>query len=215
MILGVCCDFSCLLPFTSLCLFCWLHDSGGLSADWCRPMKLCRCLHTGRARKMKVRSPMIDVATHRQMEVEEVIQIDIKPGWKSGTKVTFPGKGGGKPPADIQFIVEEQSHPRFQRDSNDLIYCAKVSLKDALLGGTLEIEHLDGNKLPVRFAGPVQPSLPMVLRCAPHYLHSISYCFSLSVPTELAECSVTCINLMFCVGGKACPSPSLLALMVT
>lgn len=119
---------------------------------------------------MKVRSPMVDTATRRQMEVEEVIQIDIKPGWKSGTKVTFPGKGGetpGKPPADIQFIVEEQPHLRFQRDSNDLIYCPKISLKDALLGGTLEIEHLDGTKLPVRFPGPVQPSVPMVLRCAP------------------------------------------------
>lgn len=113
-----------------------------------------------------MRVQTVDAATRRQ---EEVIQIDIKPGWKGGTKVTFPGKGGeqpGKPPADIQFIVEEQPHPRFQRDGNDLVYSPKISLKDALLGGTLEIDHLDGNKLPVRFAGPVQPSQPMVLRCA-------------------------------------------------
>ena len=55
----------------------------------------------------------------------EILEINIKPGWKRGTKITFPNKGdahGGVTPADIVFTVDEKPHPHFRRDGNDLIY---------------------------------------------------------------------------------------------
>ena len=45
------------------------------------------------------------------MTVEEVLSIHIKPGWKKGTKITFPGKGNyelGRAPGDLIFVVDEK-----------------------------------------------------------------------------------------------------------
>ena len=41
--------------------------------------------------------------------VEEILTIEIKPGWKKGTKITFPEKGNqelGFFPADLIFVVD-------------------------------------------------------------------------------------------------------------
>ena len=40
---------------------------------------------------------------------DKVLSITIKPGWKSGTKVTFPKEGDqnpGRTPADIAFVIK-------------------------------------------------------------------------------------------------------------
>ena len=84
--------------------------------------------------------------------VEEVLTINIKPGWKKGTKITFPEKGNEKPgitPADLVFVVDEKSHDLFKRDGNDLIVSQKISLADALGGTTISIPHLSGKILTI------------------------------------------------------------------
>lgn len=49
----------------------------------------------------------------------QVLEINVKPGWKEGTKITFEGKGnetrGGGPTPDLVFVVREAPHPRFTR----------------------------------------------------------------------------------------------------
>ena len=49
-------------------------------------------LYKGSTRKMKIQRTITD-ASHQSMRVSEVLTIDVKPGWKSGTKITFPEKG--------------------------------------------------------------------------------------------------------------------------
>ncbi|KAI3689400.1 hypothetical protein L2E82_47356 [Cichorium intybus] len=47
--------------------------------------------------------------TKKMKMVEEILNINIKPGWKKGMKITFPEKGNGQPnttPADLVFICE-------------------------------------------------------------------------------------------------------------
>jgi DnaJ-class molecular chaperone len=64
---------------------------------------------------------------------DKVLTIEIKPGWKQGTKITFPREGDQTPstiPADIVFIIKDKVHPVFRRDGSDLLYTAKISLKD-------------------------------------------------------------------------------------
>jgi len=72
--------------------------------------------------------------------VEEVLKIDIKPGWKRGTKITFPGKGNqeaeSKTPDDLIFVVDEKPHAFFKRDGNDLVVTQKILLVEALVGKT-------------------------------------------------------------------------------
>ena len=85
-------------------------------------------------------------------QVDKILQIDVQPGWKNGTKVTFDREGDevpGRVPADFVFVVEEQPHDAFTRDGRDLMYRHTVSLAQAVSGFTLEITHLDGRVIPV------------------------------------------------------------------
>lgn len=101
--------------------------------------------------KLKVTRSVFDAASGRAAPVSEVVEIGVKPGWKARTKVTFPGKGDergpGRPPADLQFVVEELPHARFTRRGNDLHASVKVPLVDALCGGEAAVETLDGRRL--------------------------------------------------------------------
>lgn len=56
----------------------------------------------------------------------------MKPGWKSGTKVTFQKEGDqipGKIPSDIVFIIRDKPHPLYRREGSDLRFTARLTLK--------------------------------------------------------------------------------------
>ncbi|KAE8700173.1 hypothetical protein F3Y22_tig00110560pilonHSYRG00066 [Hibiscus syriacus] len=62
--------------------------------------------------------------TRRQVQESDILTIDVKPGWKKGTKMTFQDKGNELPnqlPAYLVFIIDEKSHDLYKRDGNDLI----------------------------------------------------------------------------------------------
>eukprot|EP00033_Pygsuia_biforma_P002116 GCRY01002348.1.p1 GENE.GCRY01002348.1~~GCRY01002348.1.p1 ORF type:complete len:307 (+),score=58.31 GCRY01002348.1:189-1109(+) len=89
---------------------------------------------------------------HSSQSVNKSLSIDVKPGWKAGTKITFAQEGDEAPgiiPADVIFVVEETKHSRFEREGNNLIYHATVPLVKALTGGMVEIETLDNRILKV------------------------------------------------------------------
>lgn len=94
------------------------------------------------------------------MPVEEILTIDLKPGWKKGTKITFPEKGNEAPhliPADIVFIIDEKPHDVFTRDGNDLITSQKISLVEALTGYTVHLMTLDGRSLTIPINSVIHP----------------------------------------------------------
>ncbi|CAI0627681.1 unnamed protein product, partial [Linum tenue] len=98
--------------------------------------------------------------------VEEILKIDIKPGWKKGTKITFPEKGNQEPgvrPADLIFVVDEKPHALFKRDGNDLVVHRKVSLLEALSGKTVELTTLDGRFLTVPVDEVIKPGHEVVI----------------------------------------------------
>ena len=64
---------------------------------------------------------------------EKVLTINVKPGWKSGTKITFQREGDQAPnkiPADIVFIIRDKPHQHFKREGPDLKYSCKITLKE-------------------------------------------------------------------------------------
>ncbi|KAF0985644.1 hypothetical protein HZS_2989, partial [Henneguya salminicola] len=69
---------------------------------------------------------------------EKIFTINIKPGWKEGTKITFSKEGdrlNRHIPSDVIFIIKDKPHPFFSRDSdNNLIFVAKIKLWEALCG---------------------------------------------------------------------------------
>jgi len=101
------------------------------------------------------------------MPVEEILTIEIKPGWKKGTKITFPEKGNEQPnviPADIVFIIDEKPHSVFKRDGNDLTVTQKISLVEALTGYTVHLTTLDGRRLTVPINNIIHPEYEEVVR---------------------------------------------------
>jgi len=93
---------------------------------------------------------------------DKVLKIDVKPGWKSGTKVTFAKEGDkipGKIPADIAFIIRDKPHPIFSRDGSNIKYTYKVPLREALCGTVVQVPTLEGKKVGINCTGEVlQPT---------------------------------------------------------
>jgi DnaJ homolog subfamily B member 4 len=107
------------------------------------------------------------VSGRKTIPVEEILTIDVKPGWKKGTKITFPEKGNETPhtiPADLVFIIDEKPHPVFTRDGNDLVVTQRIPLAEALTGHTAHLTTLDGRSLTVPITSVIQPGYEEVVR---------------------------------------------------
>merc|ERR1719410_1370485 len=111
----------------------------------------------GAEKKMKI-SRKIRHDDGRVSSEDKVLKINVKPGWKSGTKVTFSQEGDrvpGKIPADIAFIIKDKPHPIFTRDGVDIKYSYKVPLREALCGTIVQVPTLDGKKVGINCSGEV------------------------------------------------------------
>eukprot|EP00698_Gefionella_okellyi_P002931 TRINITY_DN12777_c0_g1_i1.p1 TRINITY_DN12777_c0_g1~~TRINITY_DN12777_c0_g1_i1.p1 ORF type:complete len:346 (+),score=74.43 TRINITY_DN12777_c0_g1_i1:79-1116(+) len=103
-------------------------------------------LYAGATKKLKITRTLTD-PSGQSVPAEKVLTVNIKPGWKSGTKVTFPEEGDERPgvvPADICFIIQEAPHGRFTRQGDNLIHTANITLKEALCGTSVNVLSLDG-----------------------------------------------------------------------
>ncbi|KAG0560223.1 hypothetical protein M758_10G159000 [Ceratodon purpureus] len=122
-------------------------------------------LYKGSTRKMKISRSIAD-ASGKTMPVEEILTIEVKPGWKKGTKITFPEKGNEQPgmvAADLVFVIDERPHDTFKRDGNDLIVTKKISLVEALTGCSFSLGTLDGRSLSISIPDVIHPGYEKVL----------------------------------------------------
>uniref|UniRef100_A0A7C8ZJZ6 J domain-containing protein n=2 Tax=Opuntia streptacantha TaxID=393608 RepID=A0A7C8ZJZ6_OPUST len=122
-------------------------------------------LYKGAKKKMKISRTIIDV-TGKTRTVEEILTIDIKPGWKKGTKITFPEKGNQEPgviPSDLIFVIDEKPHGVYRRDGNDLIVDQEITLLEALTGKDLELATLDGRNLIIPVIDTIKPGHEMII----------------------------------------------------
>ena len=97
---------------------------------------------------------------------DKVLTVTVKPGWKEGTKITFPEEGDqfpGRIPADIVFIIKQKPDPVFRRDGNNLHYTVSISLREALCGITLHIPTLDGQVIQYPVKNIVNPKTEIKL----------------------------------------------------
>lgn len=83
---------------------------------------------------------------------DKILTIDVKPGWKAGTKIRFPNEGDELPNGatqDIEFILEEKPHDTFTRRGDDLIVDLELTLLEALSGFSKPVKTLEGRTLHV------------------------------------------------------------------
>ncbi|KAG0277275.1 hypothetical protein BGZ95_006201 [Linnemannia exigua] len=106
-------------------------------------------LAKGGTKRLKVNRKVRDGSGR---SAEKILTIDIKPGWKAGTKIRFPNEGDELPNGatqDIEFVLEEKPHDTFTRRGDDLIVDLELTLLEALSGFSKTVKTLDGRTLPV------------------------------------------------------------------
>jgi DnaJ family protein B protein 4 len=148
------------------------QQSGPPPPEITRPLPVSlQDLYTGTTLHMKVSRKLLSGEAE-----EKVLDINVLPGWKSGTKIRFPKAGNevrldpatNEPVApDLVFVVEDKEHPTIKREGNDLITTVKIPLVDALTNPPTPhspsslprtVKHLDGRNLHIpRPLGVVKP----------------------------------------------------------
>ncbi|CDJ66844.1 heat shock protein 40, putative [Eimeria necatrix] len=122
-------------------------------------------LYTGTTKKMKIGRTRFH--NGRPVKEDNVVTVDVKAGWKEGTKITFSGEGGQEtpngPPGDLIFVVKCKPHSRFTRDGSHLIYKVPVPLLKALVGFTVPVTTLDNRTLHVKIDQVVNPKYRKVV----------------------------------------------------
>ncbi|KAJ2753707.1 Molecular chaperone (DnaJ super) [Coemansia aciculifera] len=90
---------------------------------------------------------------------DKVLQVDVKPGWKAGTKIRFQNEGDdmGHGAQDIVFVLEEKPHALFKRDGDDLKVDMALTLEEALCGFKKPIQLLNGKTIQVNNTSIVKP----------------------------------------------------------
>lgn len=95
------------------------------------------------------------------VEEAKVLTIGVKPGWKKGTKITFPCEGDeiiGGISADIIFVIQEKADDcGYVRDGHNLIYTYRLNLADALTDCSLQIPTLDQRTISIACPEVVSP----------------------------------------------------------
>lgn len=88
---------------------------------------------SGCTKKMKISRKRLNPDGRTTRTEDKILTVEVKKGWKEGTKITFPKEGDETPsniPADVVFVVKDKPHPVYRRDGSDIIYPAKITLKE-------------------------------------------------------------------------------------
>lgn len=102
----------------------------------------------GCTKHVKVTRSRLSPEGHGLRSEEKVLNVVVKKGWKAGTRITFPREGDETPNGtltDITFILRDKEHPHYRRDGSNIVYTAKISLKEVSLENPV---HLKSIKFP-------------------------------------------------------------------
>lgn len=98
---------------------------------------------------------------------KKIVNISIPPGIESGQQIRYEGMGDNTMPdvrpGDLIVNINVIKHPVFFRDGNNLIIEKRISVWDALIGSSLNIETLDKKNLEISIPTGTQPDT--VLSC--------------------------------------------------
>jgi DnaJ-class molecular chaperone len=85
----------------------------------------------------------------------KIIELKLQPGWQDGMVMRLPAQGmpgqGGAGDATVTLTLAK--HPSFTRDGDDIRSTAHLPLKEAVLGGKVKINTVDGEVMLSVIAG--------------------------------------------------------------
>ncbi|MBL8000052.1 MAG: molecular chaperone DnaJ [Candidatus Kapabacteria bacterium] len=89
-----------------------------------------------------------DCSGEGRIQGETTLKVNIPAGVSTGNYIPIRGKGNagrrGGGAGDVLVIVEEQEHPHFKREGDDVVYDLTISFPDAALGGEVSVPVLGG-----------------------------------------------------------------------
>lgn len=127
---------------------------------------------------------------------ERTWEVEVPPGIESGQRIRIAGAGhagdAGAPAGDLYVLVRIAEDERFRREGRDLLTVTRVTATRAMLGGTVTVPTLDGEReveIPpgaqtghaIRLDGLGLPSLRGAARGDQHVLVDVS------IPTDLTD----------------------------
>ena len=122
-----------------------------------------RCRGSGKI----IHQPCTDCRGAGQIRRQRKIKVRVPAGIDHGQTISMRGQGNGGlnggPAGDLLVVVAVTADPRFERDGNDLYSQRQVSFTQAALGGSLEIETIDG-KVKYDLPAGTQPGFTFRLR---------------------------------------------------
>lgn len=99
---------------------------------------------------------------------EETVSVKIPAGVVDGMQLKVTGKGNDAPggngiPGDLLVVIQEEVHPTLKREGDNLHYDLYVSLPDAILGASKDIDTVTG-KVRIKIEPGVQSGKILRLR---------------------------------------------------
>ena len=89
-----------------------------------------------------------DADAHGLQYKEETVSIKIPAGVESGMQLKVAGKGNEAPgngiPGDLLVAIETKEHPTLKREGDNLHYDLYISIPDAVLGTSKEVDTVSG-----------------------------------------------------------------------
>ena len=99
--------------------------------------------------------------------VEETVSIKIPAGVEEGMQLKVSGKGNGAPgngiAGDLLVAIETEEHPTLKREGDNLHYDLYISLSEAVLGSSKEIDAI-GGKVRIKLEPGIQSGKILRLR---------------------------------------------------
>lgn len=93
---------------------------------------------------------------------EETITMQIPAGVYDGMQLSMTGKGNAAPlggiSGDLLILIQEEEHPEFVREEDNVIYNLLLDFPTAALGGTVEIPLIEGGTMKMKIPAGTQPN---------------------------------------------------------
>ncbi|MBN1398178.1 MAG: molecular chaperone DnaJ [Bacteroidetes bacterium] len=120
-----------------------------------------------------VKDPCSSCHGEGRIQGESTIKVTVPAGVMEGNYIPLQGQGNagrrGGPAGDLIVVIEEEQHPHFKRNGDDIIYELWIGYPTAALGGEVEIPTLTGKaKLAIDPGTPGGRLLRMRDRGIPH-----------------------------------------------
>lgn len=93
-------------------------------------------------------------------EKRRTLNIRIPSGVETGSRLKVSGEGEvgphGGPPGDLYVVTHIKRHNTFERQGNDLVVVANISVTTAMVGGEIDVPLIDGKKAKLKIPAGTQ-----------------------------------------------------------